>query len=71
MLVAIGVLLVGAFLWVRGGPTSEQAAAEAALVRMISVVGASSEGEQVNLAKVLDVPWDRAILMAAYMNGTT
>lgn len=69
VLVAIGVLLVGTFLWVRGGPTPEQAAAEAAVVRMVGVVGASSEGEQVDLAKVFDVPWDRAVLMDAYMNG--
>jgi hypothetical protein len=67
--VATGVVLVGTFLWLRGGPTPKQAAAEAALVRMVAVVGASSEGDQVDLAKVLDVPWDRAVLMDAYMTG--
>jgi hypothetical protein len=67
--VAVGALLVGTFLWLWGGPTPEQAAAQAAVARMVAVVGESSEGEQVDLAKVLDVPWDRAVLMDAYMDG--
>jgi hypothetical protein len=69
LLVAIGALLVGTALWVRAGPTPEQVAGEDAVVRMISVVGASSEGERMDLAQVLDVPWDRAVLMDAYMTG--
>ena len=41
----------------------------ASIERMITTVRAAQDGAQVDLATALDLPWDRAFLMEAYMSG--
>ena len=51
------------------GPTPGQVAARSAGDRLIEEIRALPAGVEVNLADALDGPWERAVLMEAYMPG--
>jgi hypothetical protein len=51
------------------GPTPGQVAARSAGDRLIAEIRALPAGVEVNLADALDEPWERAVLMEAYMPG--
>jgi hypothetical protein len=64
----IGLLIV-AVLLAFPGPTPGQVAARDTGTRLVDRISGLSDGATVDLAKVLDQPWDRAVLMEAYMSG--
>jgi hypothetical protein len=69
---AIALVAWGLFLWVKAGdPTPEQLAAQAAEQRLLEVIQAAPDGSTIDVAKVFDVPWDRAVLMPAYAGPKT
>lgn len=51
------------------GPTPGQVAARSAGDRLIEEIRALPAGVEVNFADALDGPWERAVLMEAYMPG--
>lgn len=71
---ALGLVVlavVGAIWWVRAGePGLQQFAARQAVKAMTATIASAPAGQRVDLAKALTLPWDRAVLMDPYMNGT-
>ncbi len=51
------------------GPTPGQVAAREAGDRLTQKISALGAGVTVDLAEALDQPWDRVVLMEAYMSG--
>ncbi len=51
------------------GPTAAQVAAMGAGDRLVPLITSLRDGDTVDLVRALDVRWDRAVLMEAYMQG--
>jgi hypothetical protein len=51
------------------GPSPRQVAARDAGDRLVENISGLSDGAAVDLADTLDQPWERAVLMEAYMSG--
>ena len=66
---ALVLIVVAALALVFPGSTPGQVAAHDAGDRLIEAIRALPSGAEVDLADALDEPWERAVLMEAYMPG--
>jgi hypothetical protein len=64
-IVAMIIAVVLAFL----APNPGRVAARSAGDRLTEKIAALAEGDEVDLAQALGQPWERAVLMEAYMSG--
>jgi hypothetical protein len=70
ILAALAIFVaIAAWTVVTARPDRNSATARAAVGRMIGVVAATPDRGQVDFAQALDVPWDRAVMIAPYTDG--